>query len=105
MEKLNIRNKNEIANKLSLEMLKLIQEQEEKINFLTKNVKDINSSNGNKQSSGLKKVNTILTLFVLNSVTSNADNKYVMNQLGIDNINKPTNIKILTDQNSKISLK
>lgn len=43
MEKLNIRNKNEIANKLSLEMLKLIQEQEAKINFLTKNVKDINS--------------------------------------------------------------
>jgi hypothetical protein len=35
MEKLNIRNKNEIANKLSLEMLKLIRDQEAKINFLT----------------------------------------------------------------------
>ena len=44
MEKSNIHDKNKAASKLSLEMLKLIQEQEEKISFLTKNIKNINSN-------------------------------------------------------------
>ena|SRR2546423_12909655 len=43
MEKSNVYDKNKIASKLSLEMLKLIQEQEAKISFLTKNIKDVNS--------------------------------------------------------------
>ena len=42
MEKSNVHDKNKAASKLSLEMLKLIQEQEEKISFLTKNIKNVN---------------------------------------------------------------
>jgi len=43
MKKLNIHNKDEIASRLNLEMLKFIQEQEAEISFLTKSIKDVNS--------------------------------------------------------------
>ena len=43
MEKSSVNNNNEVTNKLNFEMLKLIQEQEAEINFLTKRLRDINS--------------------------------------------------------------
>jgi len=43
MEKSNVHNKNEAANKLKLEMLKLIQEQEAEINLLTKRLREVNN--------------------------------------------------------------
>ena len=42
MEKSNLHN-SEITNKLNLEMLKLIQEQETKINFLAQRLRDTNN--------------------------------------------------------------